>query len=100
MRTEKDTEKMNNDLLKKVSIAHPILNRIKANPHLAHVHDSNLLFNGDSRWNQHVVIDTFNEIVKSYGANCYNNIIENRDIPKNVKSFFSEAYNYKFRGSI
>jgi predicted SAM-dependent methyltransferase len=95
-----DIKKINRGLLEKVGVAQPILNRIKSNPQLAHVHDSNLLFNGDSRWNQHVVMDTFNEIVKSYDADCYNSIIENKEIPGAIKTFFNEAYNYRFRGSI
>lgn len=83
-------DKINSDMLEKVNLAQPIFDKIILHPGLAYVQARE----GDSRWNQHIVADTFNEIISVYGANCYNNIMCNQNIPEKVKTFFHETFNH------
>jgi hypothetical protein len=93
---EIDINEINAKALEKVIIAQPILNKIKLYPELVNVHDSVLSALGDSRWNGHFVLDTFDEIISLYEIGCYNEIMNKKDVPVSVKKFFNDMFNYKF----
>jgi hypothetical protein len=86
---EQNTKAMNN-----IQLAQRIINIIQVNPKLANVKNRDLHNAQDSRWNGHFIADKYHEIISVYGAQCYNNIAENKEIPAEVKTFFRDAHNY------
>jgi len=100
MTTLENINTINQKALEKVCLAQPVLNKIRLNPQLTNVQDPVLSALGEKRWGGHFVNDTLLDIMKLYGVEYYNTVINDREnIPKKVKEFVRDAYNYRFRGS-
>jgi len=77
MITQKDI-KLNEKALEKVCLAQPILK--------------------DSKWNGPFINSILSDVLKIYGAKCFEDIYDKESIPKEVKEFVGDAFNYKYRG--
>jgi hypothetical protein len=93
---EKDIDKINESALEKVSLAQPILDKIRANPSLVNIQDISLSNLHDSRWNGHFILDTLDEIASLYNAYCLKDLSNVQGVPQEVKKFYGDAIDYKF----
>jgi len=78
MTTQKNIKKLNEKALEKVCLAQPILKGLK--------------------WDGPSINSFLSYVLKIYGAKCFGDIYNEKSIPKEVKEFVGDAFNYKYRG--
>jgi len=76
---EKNLQEINQKALDKVSLALPILKK-------------------DAKWDGPFINHILSYVLKIYGAKCFGDIYDKESIPREVKEFVGDAFNYKYRG--